>query len=188
MKDQYSKLSITIQTPRFFFAPCRQDRKISLIRPFYTIHAPPTSIPREFYFPHHWVNNYFQDGRRCKWVLRNESWLIEEIYIWLIDWLFFFDVWEWHSAASQEKTMLESCNLRCKTDGYFVSMYVWHAWNQILSTHLPECSTLSRLSHFNRMRAHGLWNIRIDEWVIVVDRTVHAWNVTGIWPVLLCSG
>ena len=32
---------------------------------------------------------------------------------WLTDWLI-FEVWEWHSEASQEKTMLESCYLRCK--------------------------------------------------------------------------
>ena len=80
--------------------------------------------------------------------------------IWLINWLLLFEVWGWHSAASQEKTTLESCNLRCNNDGYFVTMYmyVWHAWNQNLLTHLPECSALSPVSHLNRMRAHGLWN------------------------------
>ena len=82
--------------------------------------------------------------------------------IWLTNWLFFFEAWEWHSAASQEKTiMVESCNLRCKRDSYFVTMYMWRAWNQNLSTHPPQCSAPSRLSHWNWMMAPGLWNGRI---------------------------
>ena len=31
------------------------------------------------------VDNYFQDGRCCKWVLQNESWPIGEIFDWPID-------------------------------------------------------------------------------------------------------
>ena len=64
-------------------------------------------------------------SRRCKWVSRNDSRPVEEIFDWPTDCSSLKYENYWYSAASQEKTMLESCNLRCKNDGYFVTMHVW---------------------------------------------------------------
>ena len=49
-------------------------------------------------FFHFWVDNYFQDGTSCKWVSRNESRPVRNI--WLTDW-FFFEVWAFEDDILQ---------------------------------------------------------------------------------------
>ena len=67
------------------------------------------------------------------------------------------DILQLHKRKPWSKVVI----WRCKRDSYFVTMYMWRAWNQNLSTHPPQCSAPSRLSHWNWMMAPGLWNGRI---------------------------
>ena len=111
-------------------------------------------------FSHFWIDNYFQDGRHCKWVSRNESHPIEEIFDWPIDCSslkYENDILQLHKRKPCLKVVIWGVKMMAN----FVTMYVWQAWNQNLSIHLPECSALSWLLHLNRITAHGLWNSRI---------------------------
>ena len=122
----------------------------------FTIHAPPTSIPWEAYFPNFGSTTI---SKMADAASEFRGMRVDQLKKYLTDQLIVL-LWSTRMTfcSFKRETALESCNLRCNNDGYFVTMYVWRAWNQNLLTHLPECSALSRLSHLNRMRAHGLWN------------------------------
>ena len=103
-----------------------------------------------------------------------EFWIIWESSnwrnIWLTDWLFFFIVWEWHSAAWQEKTMLEMCNPTCENDGYFVTMScgIHDIQTGLSGQPISQTALYCRLSYLNRMRAHELWNGRISQFTVTI--------------------
>ena len=91
-----------------------------------------------------------QDGRSCKWVSRNENRPIEEIFDWPID----------CSSLKDEKVVIWGVKMMATLWQCTCSVREIKTWRPI-SQNAAHYQVDSRIN-LNRMRAHGLWNGRIQ--------------------------
>ena len=132
----------------------------------FTIHASPTSIPREAYFPTFGLTTTSKMAHAASEVGRMR---IDQLKKYLTDQLvcsflkYENNILQLHKKWPCSKVAVWGVKMKATLWQCLCveQYYVRRAWNQNLSTHLPECSTLSQLSHLNWMRAQGLWNGRM---------------------------